>query len=46
MGTGGAPYFLKNKIKEDFILINGDIIFDININELIRGLNKNLGLLV
>ena len=41
MGTGGALYFLKNKIKEDFILINGDTIFDININELIRGLNKN-----
>ncbi len=41
MGTGGALYFLKNKIKEDFILINGDTIFDININELIKGLNKN-----
>nr|WP_279232016.1 hypothetical protein [[Clostridium] hylemonae] len=26
LGTAGALYLLKNKIVEDFILINGDII--------------------
>ena len=31
LGTAGSLYFLKDKIKEDFLLLNGDIIFDINI---------------
>lgn len=30
LGTAGALYFLKEDIQEDFFLINGDIIFDID----------------
>lgn len=30
LGTAGALYFLKDKIKEDFLLLNGDIIFDVD----------------
>lgn len=32
LGTAGALYFLKDTIKQDFLLLNGDIIFDVNIN--------------
>lgn len=32
LGTAGALYFLKDKIEEDFVLLNGDIIFDVDIN--------------
>ena len=32
LGTGGALYYLKNIINEDFLLLNGDTIFDINID--------------
>lgn len=32
MGTAGALYFLKQLIHEDFLLINGDIIFDVDIS--------------
>ena len=31
LGTAGALYYLKGKIEEDFFLINGDIIFDIDL---------------
>ena len=30
LGTAGALYLLKDKIKEDFLLLNGDIIFDVD----------------
>lgn len=30
LGTAGALYFLKNKVDEDFILVFGDLIFDID----------------
>jgi D,D-heptose 1,7-bisphosphate phosphatase len=32
LGTAGALYLLKDELTEDFLLINGDIIFDINID--------------
>lgn len=32
LGTAGALYYLKRKIKDDFILIFGDLIFDIDFN--------------
>ena len=32
LGTAGALYFIKSIQNQDFILINGDIIFDINFN--------------
>ena len=31
LGTAGALYYLKDKIKDDFLLLNGDIIFDIDV---------------
>lgn len=31
LGTAGALYYLKQEMTEDFLLLNGDIIFDINI---------------
>ena len=30
LGTAGALYYLKDIIKDDFLLINGDIIFDVD----------------
>ncbi len=39
MGTGGALYKLKSKVK-DFILINGDTIFDINLIEFLKSIDK------
>ena len=41
LGTAGALYFLKNKIGDDFILLNGDIIFDINFSRMIEFHHKN-----
>ena len=35
-GTGGALYKLKKKIKKNFILMNGDTLFDIDINQFIK----------
>lgn len=35
MGTAGALYYLKDEIKEDFLLLNGDIIFDIDIGRMV-----------
>ena len=34
-GTGGALYKLKKKIKKNFLLLNGDTYFDINLEHLI-----------
>ena len=31
LGTAGALFFLKEQLKEDFLLINGDILFDVDI---------------
>lgn len=31
LGTAGALYYLKDEITDDFLLLNGDIIFDIDI---------------
>lgn len=36
LGTGGALYFLKDKIKETFIVSNCDIIVDINLSDLLK----------
>jgi len=35
LGTGGAIYNLKNIIKNDFIVVNGDTHFPININDFV-----------
>ena len=39
-GTGGGLYNLRNKIKKNFILINGDTFFNIDFNKI---LNESLG---
>ena len=39
MGTGGALFKLKSKVK-DFILINGDTIFDINLINFFKSISK------
>lgn len=36
LGTAGALYFLKDEIKEDFFLLNGDIIFSIDFYRLMQ----------
>ena len=40
MGTGGALYKLKKEKVNDFVLVNGDTIFDIDIKDLINLKNK------
>jgi D-glycero-D-manno-heptose 1,7-bisphosphate phosphatase len=40
-GTGGALYKLKNIIKKDFLLINGDTYFDIDISKLLENKFQN-----
>ena len=40
--TGGALYVLKNKIKNNFILINGDSYFDFNFNLFIKKVSKKI----
>lgn len=44
LGTAGALYYLKDKITEDFLLINGDIIFSVNIDKFMRAHKKSGGL--
>ena len=42
LDTGGAIYQLKNKIKNNFILVNGDSFIDYDVGKFIkRGLNLN-----
>lgn len=35
LGTAGALYYLKDRVADDFLLINGDLIFDVNFQRLI-----------
>ena len=34
LGTAGALYYLNGKIKDDFLLLNGDMIFDVDFQRL------------
>lgn len=34
LGTAGALYYLKGKVTDDFLLINGDLIFDVDFGRL------------
>ena len=36
LGTGGAISQLKNKVKNDFILMNGDTFVDIDLSSLFK----------
>jgi len=40
-GTGGALYGIKNKIKNDFFLLNGDSFFNIDLNDFKKKAKKN-----
>lgn len=40
LGTAGALFYLKDKIAEDFLLLNGDIIFDVDIQRFASHHNK------
>lgn len=42
LGTAGALYLLKDELTDDFLLLNGDIIFDIDINRF-SNFHKNKG---
>lgn len=44
LGTAGALYFLKSVIKEDFFLINGDIIFDVDFHRFYQHHKLNEGI--
>lgn len=39
-GTGGALYFVKDKLRHKFLFLNGDSFFDINFLDLIKGTRK------
>lgn len=45
LGNAGALFFLKDKLTEDFLLLNGDIMFDIDFNRFIA-FHKSKGGLV
>lgn len=36
LGTAGALYYLKGKIDDDFLLLNGDVIFDVDIEKFLQ----------
>lgn len=44
LGTAGALYYLKGMVTEDFLLINGDIIFDVDIERFAQAHAENAGL--
>lgn len=44
LGNAGALFFLQDKLKEDFLLLNSDSIFDINFKKFIEFHKKNGGL--
>ena len=43
LGTAGALYYLRGSIQEDFLLLNGDVIFDVNISKFLEAHKKNGG---
>lgn len=36
LGSGGALTMLRNQLQKDFLLINGDVIFDMDLNRLVK----------
>ncbi len=41
LGTAGALYYLKEELKEDFFLLNGDVLMDINFRRMLDYHKKN-----
>ncbi|MBQ9983268.1 MAG: D-glycero-beta-D-manno-heptose 1,7-bisphosphate 7-phosphatase [Lachnospiraceae bacterium] len=44
LGTAGALYLLKDKIQDDFLLLNGDIIFDVDFHRFYEAHKKQEGI--
>lgn len=44
LGTAGALYYLKDKIQDDFLLLNGDIIFDVDFARFLDYHRKHQGI--
>lgn len=44
LGTAGSLYYLKDKVDDDFLLVNGDLIFDVDINRFYQFHKKYGGL--
>lgn len=44
LGTAGALYFLRDRLTEDFLLLNGDIIFDIDVHRFEQYHKENGGM--
>lgn len=43
LGTAGALYYLKGKVEDDFFLINGDIMFDVDFHRFMAYHKENKG---
>lgn len=43
LGTAGALYYLKDRISDDFLLLNGDIIFDVDFSRFLEFHKKHGG---
>lgn len=41
LGSGGSLYYLKDKIKGDFLCLSGDTLFDINVDRMYQFHKKN-----
>lgn len=41
LGTAGGLYYLKGRIHGDFLLLNGDVIFDVDIRRFLEAHRKN-----
>ena len=41
LGTAGSLFYLKDKVSDDFLLLNGDNIFDVDINRFFNSHKKN-----
>lgn len=44
LGTAGSLFYLKGKVTDDFLLLNGDNIFDVNIERFYEAHKRNPGL--
>ena len=44
LGNAGALFKIKDKLSEDFLLLNGDVMFDIDFNKFVKFHNKHKGL--
>ena len=44
LGTAGALYYLKGQMSDDFLLLNGDIIFDVDMHRFLQYHKKHGGL--